>query len=102
MLRASNLDPTALASVSTKLEDILDDKNRAIQELQQELAKVTKAYNDMLMVTEAKLTENAIPTDDLPFKPYMPRAVLGHSAKGRKAPYGFRWGVCVDKPSVCV
>jgi hypothetical protein len=43
VLNASNLDPGAMNAVSKKLEEVLDAKNKAIKELQYELARVTKA-----------------------------------------------------------
>lgn len=48
VLRASNLDPTAMALVTRKLEDVLDAKNAAIKDLQFELARACKAHNDVI------------------------------------------------------
>lgn len=69
ILSASNLDPTALASVARKLEDILDSKNVAIKDLQYELARVCKAHNDLLRTYDSKLSQFGIPRDELGFKP---------------------------------
>ena len=44
VLAASNLDPSVLGVVSKKLDDVLDSKNGAIQDLQYELARVTKVH----------------------------------------------------------
>ncbi|XP_053555347.1 dynein regulatory complex subunit 4 [Bombina bombina] len=70
VLAASNLDPTALTVVTRKLEDILDSKNNAIKDLQYELAKVSKAHNDLLRTYEAKMHAFGIPVDELGFKPF--------------------------------
>jgi hypothetical protein len=42
VLKATNLDPAALASLTKRLEDVLTAKNDQIKELQYDLAKVTK------------------------------------------------------------
>ena len=69
VLRASNLDPTALANLTRRLEEVIDGKNGQIKDLHYDLSKVSKAYNDMLRVYEAKLTEYSIPVVELGFKP---------------------------------
>nr|KAJ3423015.1 Dynein regulatory complex subunit 4 [Polyrhizophydium stewartii] len=71
ILKATNLDPTALANLTKRLEDVLNAKNQQIKELQYDLSKVTKAHNDMIRVYEAKLTEFSIPIEELGFKPLM-------------------------------
>ena len=52
-----------------KLDDVLDAKNSAIKDLQYELARVTKAHNDVIRVYESKLTEFGIPVEELGFRP---------------------------------
>lgn len=69
VLAASNLDPTALAVVTRKLEDVLDAKNAAIKDLQYELARACKAHNDVIRTYEGKLGEFGIPLEELGFKP---------------------------------
>ena len=69
VLAAANLDPNMLGTVSKKLDDVLDAKNRAIKDLQYELARVTKAHNDVIRVYESKLTEFGIPVEELGFRP---------------------------------
>ncbi|KAJ3183103.1 Dynein regulatory complex subunit 4 [Geranomyces variabilis] len=69
ILKATNLDPAAMAGLSRRLEEVLDVKNRMIKELQYDLAKVTKAHNDMIRAYQAKLTEFSIPVEELGFKP---------------------------------
>eukprot|EP00055_Hartaetosiga_balthica_P018192 m.130269 g.130269 ORF g.130269 m.130269 type:complete len:479 (+) comp9467_c0_seq21:57-1493(+) len=68
VLSASNLDPTALAVVTRKLEDVLDSKNGAIKDLQYELAKSYKSYNDTVLTFKSKLEEYGIPVDELGVK----------------------------------
>ena len=43
--------------------------NGAIKDLQYELARVTKAHNDVIRVYESKLTEFGIPVEELGFRP---------------------------------
>ena len=61
VLAASNLDPAVLGQVTNKLDDLLEEKNKAIQDLQFEIARVMKAHNDLLRTYEAKLAEYGIP-----------------------------------------
>ncbi|XP_012534025.1 dynein regulatory complex subunit 4 [Monomorium pharaonis] len=69
VLAAAQLDPAAVISVNTKLEDMLNRKNTAIQDLQYELAKVCKAHDDLLATYESKLQEYGIPKAELGFQP---------------------------------
>lgn len=89
ILKATNLDPAALANLTRRLEDVLNSKNEMIKDLQYDLAKVTKvvksnqAHNDMIHVYEAKLTEFSIPVEELGFKP------LIIASKASSNPAGF-------------
>jgi ubiquitin len=69
VLAASNLDPAVLGQVTNKLDDLLEEKNKAIQDLQFEMARVMKAHNDLLRTYEAKLSEYGIPKEELGFTP---------------------------------
>ena len=71
VINAANLDPNLLGTVSKKLDDVLDAKNGAIKDLQYELARVTKAHNDVIRVYESKLTEFGIPVEELGFRPLL-------------------------------
>ncbi|KAM9302437.1 dynein regulatory complex subunit 4 [Gastrophryne carolinensis] len=85
VLAASNLDPTALSAVTRKLEDVLDSKNNAIKDLQYELARVSKAHNDLLRTYEAKMRAFGIPVEELGFKPLeslVPGQILGQGPAG--------------------
>merc|ERR1719478_1759649 len=48
---------------------LLERKLMAIKDLQYELARVTKAHNDVIRVYESKLTEFGIPVEELGFRP---------------------------------
>jgi DNA repair exonuclease SbcCD ATPase subunit len=84
VLAAANLDPTALAVVTAKLEDVLDGKNAAIRDLEYELARMCKAYNDVVMALQAKLKEHGIPVEELGFSllPVDPQQPLGRAPAG--------------------
>ncbi|KAL0114139.1 hypothetical protein PUN28_011443 [Cardiocondyla obscurior] len=69
VLAAAQLDPAAVVNVNKKLEDMLNRKNTAIQDLQYELAKVCKAHDDLLAAYESKLQEYGIPKSELGFQP---------------------------------
>jgi hypothetical protein len=47
--------------VNKKLEEVLTNKNSIIRALQYDVAKVSKAHNDLIRVYEAKLAEYGIP-----------------------------------------
>ncbi|XP_029670776.1 dynein regulatory complex subunit 4 [Formica exsecta] len=69
VLAAAQLDPAAVINANKKLEDMLNRKNTAIQDLQYELAKVCKAHDDLLATYESKLQEYGIPKAELGFQP---------------------------------
>ncbi|XP_067245156.1 dynein regulatory complex subunit 4 isoform X6 [Chanodichthys erythropterus] len=69
VLSVSNLDPTTLSVVTHKLEEVLESKNHTITDLQYEVSRVCKAYNDLLKTSEAKLQEFGIRVEELGFKP---------------------------------
>lgn len=64
VLRATKLDPVVLQNVTRKLDDVLTSKNEQIKELQYEIAKVTKAHNDLVRVMEGKMKTFGIPEDE--------------------------------------
>jgi hypothetical protein len=84
VLKAANLDPSVLGSVTAKLEEILEGKNRLIKDMQYELAKVTKSHNDLLRTVEAKLNQYGIPMDDLGFVPQNLQATLPNIVVGQQ------------------
>lgn len=58
-----------LLQVTKKLEDVLESKNQVIKALKYDVAKVSKAHNDLIRVYEAKLSEYGIPAEELGFRP---------------------------------
>lgn len=73
VLRSSNIEPTAM---SVRIEKLLSQKNEKIQDLRYELARVSKAHDDLLEVYKAKMIKFGIPVDEelrstVPF--YQPR-----------------------------
>ena len=48
---------------------MLEGKNQIIKALQYDIAKVSKAHNDLIRVYEAKLSEFGIPVEELGFRP---------------------------------
>lgn len=83
VLAAAHLDPTAVVNVNKKLEDTLNRKNTAIQELQYELAKACKAHDDLLAVYENKLQEYGIPKTETEFHPLRPKVVNAWTGSGQ-------------------
>ncbi|GAQ80611.1 myosin heavy chain-related protein [Klebsormidium nitens] len=77
VLTASNLDPGTLEDVTNKLDDVLESKNQLIKALQYDLAKVSKAHNDLIRVYESKLTEFGVPVEELGFRPLITKTGPG-------------------------
>ncbi|KAJ1485975.1 hypothetical protein T484DRAFT_2376502 [Baffinella frigidus] len=73
-----------LGNITRKLDEVLDAKNKAIKDLQYELARVTKAHNDVISVYNAKLAEFGIPVDELGFKPLHALTTTAPGAGGRE------------------
>lgn len=71
VLRASNLDPMVLASVTKKLDDVLQGMNERQESLKYELARVTKATKDIKHVYVAKLRQMGVPEEQLALEPSM-------------------------------
>ena len=65
VLKAAKLEPTQLASITHGLENVLEAKNSAIRDLTYELARVTKAHDDVVRTYEARLVEMGIPAEEL-------------------------------------
>merc|ERR1719463_226764 len=68
VLTAAKLDPTVVASVTKKLEQVLGDKNRQIKDLQYAVHQATKAYNDTILVYESKLPALGIDPEEIGFE----------------------------------
>lgn len=47
--------PPSLQVINTRLEEVLDNKNMVVKALQYDVAKVSKAHNDLIRVYEAKV-----------------------------------------------
>lgn len=62
VLKISNIEPTAM---STRIEKLLAQKNEKIGDLRYELARLSKAHDDMLEVFKAKMIKYGIPIEEL-------------------------------------
>ncbi|KAJ1511052.1 Dynein regulatory complex subunit 4 [Coelomomyces lativittatus] len=72
----AHVDPLVVANVSKKVDTLLDTKHAQIRELQLDLARVSKAYNELIRLFQTKMVENAIPIDDLRLKPLVTKSTL--------------------------
>lgn len=61
VLKISNIEPTAM---STRIEKLLAQKNEKIGDLRYELARLSKAHDDMLEVFKAKMIKYGIPIEE--------------------------------------
>lgn len=66
VLHVSGMEPHEL---SNRIEKLLQSKNEKIQDLRYDLARVSKAHDDMLETFEAKMLQFGIPKDELGFQP---------------------------------
>jgi growth arrest-specific protein 8 len=69
VVRAARLDPAVLNAVTSKLDDVIGARNSLINDLQYQVAKVGKSYNDALRTLDSKLEEFGIPPEDTGFQP---------------------------------
>lgn len=72
VLKASNIEPTAM---SVRIEKLLSQKNEKIQDLRYELARVSKAYDDLLEIYKSKMIKFGIPIEELGMMPFHQRKV---------------------------
>lgn len=77
VLTAANLDPSTLQAINNRLDEVLENKNQIIKALQYDVAKVSKAHNDLIRVYEAKLAEFGIPVEELGFRPLVTNTSTG-------------------------
>jgi len=68
VLTAAKLDPSIVASVTKKLEQVLGAKNRQIKDLQYQVHQCTKAYNDTIRVYESKLPALGVNPEEIGFE----------------------------------
>lgn len=62
VLKISNVEPSAM---STRIEKLLSQKNERICDLRYELARITKAHDDLLEIFKAKMIKYGIPIEEL-------------------------------------
>lgn len=69
VVKATGKDLESPIELERRVENVLDEKNKLIQELRYELARLTKAHDDLLATYEAKLQQFGIPKEELGFEP---------------------------------
>eukprot|EP00747_Dinoflagellata_sp_TGD_P162034 gnl/TRDRNA2_/TRDRNA2_179186_c0_seq1.p1 gnl/TRDRNA2_/TRDRNA2_179186_c0~~gnl/TRDRNA2_/TRDRNA2_179186_c0_seq1.p1 ORF type:complete len:477 (+),score=175.95 gnl/TRDRNA2_/TRDRNA2_179186_c0_seq1:130-1560(+) len=69
VLAAAKLDPSVVANVTKKLEQVLGQKNKQIKDLQYQVHQRTKAYNDTIRVYEQVLPKLGIDPEEIGFEP---------------------------------
>ena len=67
MIETSDIPPEDVQELSDEVADLLRAKNQVIDNLEYELAKATKAHNDLITVYRAKLSAAGVPDDELNF-----------------------------------
>ncbi|VDL94621.1 unnamed protein product [Schistocephalus solidus] len=69
MVMAMNADPAAVKDAKQHLEELLQRKNQAIRDLQYEVTRIGKAYNDLWSACHAKMLEELSSPVNLGIKP---------------------------------
>lgn len=69
VVKATGKDLESPIELERRVENVLDEKNKLIQELRYELARLTKAHDDLFATYEAKLQQFGIPKEELGFEP---------------------------------
>ncbi|XP_026175933.1 dynein regulatory complex subunit 4-like isoform X1 [Mastacembelus armatus] len=70
VVSASNMDQTALAAVTKKMEEKLDSYNYCIKDLQYKKAQISKAHKDLLLTFKARQRALGVPVEELGLKPF--------------------------------
>jgi len=68
VLQAAKLDPGVVANVTKKLEQVISSKNQQVRELQYQVQRATKAYNDTIRIYESRLPALGIPEEEIGFE----------------------------------
>jgi chromosome segregation ATPase len=69
LLETAHVSGEQLEELSEKVGSLLSAKNAVIQNLEYELAKATKAHNDLISIYQAKMSTAGVPADELAFTP---------------------------------
>ncbi|OQR83892.1 Sporangia Induced Dynein Regulatory Complex Protein [Achlya hypogyna] len=80
ILQAASLEAGEVRRVTEKLDGMLTSKNSKMRDLQYQVAKASKAYNDALRTYEAKMADLGIPDEDirtLGFNPLLTTTSVG-------------------------
>jgi ubiquitin len=80
VLSAANLDPQELAHVTGRLDEMLRVRNELIRNLQYDVLRVSKAFNDSIRTYESKMGEFGIPEDEVKGMGFT--ALLTETSKG--------------------
>ena len=80
-IAAAGINPDKVGGVSQRMREVVEEKDAHIEKLQDDIANIADAYNNMLATYMAKLNEYSFPVDDLGFKPVTLRdqPVLGQT-----------------------
>ena len=68
VLARANIEPSVLGQVKGRLDDIIESKNQAVRDLQQELERVMGAHEELIRSSEEKMAEFGVPIEELGFR----------------------------------
>jgi chromosome segregation ATPase len=69
LLESAHVSGEQLEELSEKVGGLLTAKNNVIANLEYELARATKAHNDLISIYQAKMSTAGVPADELDFHP---------------------------------
>ncbi|KAK2947651.1 putative Dynein regulatory complex subunit 4 [Blattamonas nauphoetae] len=75
IVHQEQLDPGTVDELTAILDELIETKNKTIEELKYEVIRITKAQNDAINVLEAKLIEMGIPESELGYRPIITQTV---------------------------
>merc|ERR1712146_277598 len=68
-IAAAGIPPDKIGGAARRMREVVEEKDSQINMLQDNIANIAEAYNNMLATYVAKLNEYSFPVDDLGFKP---------------------------------
>ena len=72
LIKRTLLDPTQISQLNNTLEEVDLMKTETINQLEEQLKRITETHANMIKTYEAKLAEFGIPVEEIGFVPLLP------------------------------
>jgi DNA repair exonuclease SbcCD ATPase subunit len=80
IMKVSKLDENTLGSITSTMEDVIEEKNKQIRDLQFDCEKLKKAHNDLVRTISDKLKQYGIPPEELGMRTVFPSSTTSAPA----------------------